>query len=521
MKLPTLSPLDIPINLNLSELSQVSQPSKEDSIESCVSKIEEAKKKALNDAKCVLRPDEYEQFEPLLSNSVKRIVHVLKEMKTNGHSPEAISRVATLCVSNIDASSSEFLKRKESYELQKKQTLEKVGRVKSKIDHLPNSETFSDFSLAEPSDDNFFDFIMKSEFPESSCLTPEPNIQGRISSKASTAADPLENLRRFQYEENAALAHLTASALNGISGAVGKSLETAARLTCSSQIDPVTREACHQIIDNLTNSPESTDGQRERHSPSAVFLERELSIPREVTEQYERDAATIGGHLVAGVGGAGLGQVVRVVAKPTVSRVVTSATTHTARDVLLNDASKKISIHTSGKAGSSITSGSEFTTTKIKMKMKAHLQRIVAENSILQNRLSHHPSINMPTSFPKGVRQFLSQHEKHAFNVKGVVKGDLMYKKSDDSIMFFLKTTDLTKASGVSSGERMKHILEATFKAAQEKGCKRLFLAWDPTLSPVASTLTTEQLEMIVGRGTLAKGIYEKPLPILEFSLKR
>jgi hypothetical protein len=73
----------------------------------------------------------------------------------------------------------------------------------------------------------------------------------------------------------------------------------------------------------------------------------------------------------------------------------------------------------------------------------------------------------------------------------------------------------------VSFEEQMKHILETTFKAAQKNGCKRLFLAWDPNFTPVASTLTTEQLEMIVGKGALTKGFHDIPLPVLEFSIKR
>ncbi len=305
--------LDIPLYSNLPELSQVILPSKEEDIDALILKLEETKERSLLQAKSSLDQIVYKQFESHLSNLTHRIVWIIKEMKIRDYDPELILKMARYGLSEIDTSRDKFLKARESYEFQKKQTLEKVDSMKSKIDQLPSFRAFPDFSQPIPTHENFSDFMKKMLALEPMYLSPKTNIQENNSPKESQSKDPILNLKKFQYEENAALAHLTATALNGISTVFEKSLEAAARGVCYVQLEPVTRNACHQLVDNLTRS----EPREVENTPSsaAIVLEDVFSIPREVTQQYERDHAVIGQHVIAGAASYGLGRVVTTVTK--------------------------------------------------------------------------------------------------------------------------------------------------------------------------------------------------------------
>lgn len=312
-------------------------------------------------------------------------------------------------------------------------------------------------------------------------------------------------------------------------------------------------------IDIPHDSPTSTSTSTVRPKSEALadLLEKDFLIPRERSLQSSEDAFTMCEFLALAPIGGGIGgtvgkQVIKSIArKPIVSiaedtlaasslrasslelglseKSISTATQPTLRNLLMDDISAvKLPKTMCEKVYDSKVS--DATRAENRIKTRAHLNRIENEKFFLNERLSNTPSMYKHPSFPPTLNQFLSKSEKIHFKSqkvldakKGVVEGDLLYKRMDDSILYLIsyRRMGIRTSGKVHSELCLKHIIEKTFLFSKEQGFKRQFLAWDPEHLPLASSLNSTQLESILTRGLMAKGVYDRPLQVIEFSLSK
>lgn len=480
-------------------------PIKENEINHYLLKIKVEKENILLQARQELNQDDYAYFEDLLSGLTYSFAEKLNGLK--GLPLEMIIDTGKKGFFEIQSASDQILKELKNYRKERDAVVCIENAIDVKIDRFPTASP--DFKMNSTSG-SYSDFIKA--IPQAPQQASE-----KLSAKQLMAEDPLWAYKKTKIEGNMALAGLLAGAFNGFNMVAEKALLLAGRGVCAVQLEPVTRNACHQILDDLSRPPEINENEKEKSpSPLVNLLESNFLIPPEQTRQYEKDSTTCVINIALLPIGFGIGKVVPMVvkAKPLASKAGSFAATKTVKTLLLEE----IGTH----APSSSSKMSSAVRETIKKNNKNFHKGLKLEHAFLQNQLGRIPPANLPTRFPPTLNQFLSNHEKLPFKIKGIARGDLMYKQMDDKVLFMFSKWNrfVKKSPGICSEQRMKHLLETTFHFARENNHTRLFIAFDPMSNSIASILSAEQLELIVGKGVMSKGHLDRPLTVLEFAVR-
>ncbi|MDP1609382.1 MAG: hypothetical protein Q8L98_08745 [Chlamydiales bacterium] len=153
----------------------------------------------------------------------------------------------------------------------------------------------------------------------------------------------------------------------------------------------------------------------------------------------------------------------------------------------------------------------------------------------LQN---YYPSLDLPKSFPKNLKQFHRECDNLPFRStklgelgKGVLEGNLLYKKTEKGVLFVIQrrvessliqnkigTTRLIESVHLKWHERLEHTLKKITDFVQEEKLQQLYLAWDPSKMPVATVLN-KQAQPILGVNSLSAGVGQEPFIVVEIAL--
>jgi hypothetical protein len=153
---------------------------------------------------------------------------------------------------------------------------------------------------------------------------------------------------------------------------------------------------------------------------------------------------------------------------------------------------------------------------------------------------SYTGSTQLPQGFPRHLHQFYSQCETHSFRRtklgargNGILEGHLLYKPFENNALFVVQLNSqqrvvmekigphrLIRSTGLYWDKRLGCMVDEVMKLAQEKGFERVYLAWNPSALPLATTLASRS-HPILSVNSLSTGIHSPPLPVVEIAVPK